>query len=227
MKILPVIAALLVTGALTLHAQNEPKPKFNPNYAMQSLSAEYGVMASFNGGAMDSQYFQLTYSHKFWRHFSYRTGAMAVPRPGGFELLAGIPLGLSFSTGTASFEDAASYALHQSIYDVVAGTIWGDYGGISHNLVENLLLLLFRRFDFFVGITPGYYFGKPSTASNITIHNRYSLWVDAGMTLSIPIWRFTLNLSPVFHYACINNCEMDNQPTRTVMSFSGGISYLF
>lgn len=227
MKILPVIAALLVTGALTLHAQNETKPKFNPNYAMQSLSAEYGAIASFNGGAMDSQFIQLTYTHKFWKRFSFRGGAMAVPGPGGFQFFAGAPLGVSFSTGTATFEEAAAYALQESIFDVVISASWGNYGSLSHNLLENLLFLLFRRLDFFVGVTPGYYFGEPVNASNVTTYGRFSLWADAGMSLCIPIWRFTLNFSPVFHYAFINNCDMDNLPTRTMMSISGGISYLF
>lgn len=210
-----ISAAILIAGTANIQAQETTKAKFNPDYSIQDISAEGGVLAAFNGGSMDAGYFQLTYSRLFWKHFAYRAGLMAAPDMGGFGPLAGIPLGISWKTGTVSFEDAASYALTGAINNAVWDGLSGHSDEIGSDMLTNLLFLLFRRWEFFVGVTPAYYAGN------------FALLGDAGVTLSIPIWRLTLNISPVFHYSFLNDIQTDGDPTRIMMSLSGGLSWLF
>ena len=217
----------LLVGATSAQAQEVKKEKFNPNYSIQDVSAELGVLSSVDDGRMDTIFLQMTYSRLFWRHFAFRTGIMAAPEPGGFEYLAGIPLGISYKTGTVSFEDAASYALTGAISDAVWDGLFGHSDQIGGDILVNLLFMLFRRWEFYIGVTPGYYLGAPSKNEGVETYDRFSLWGDAGAILSIPIWRLSLNLSPTFHYSFMDNYTINGVPTRSIVSFSAGISWLF
>lgn len=226
-RLIAFVLFALGVCVFSMQAQEEQKVKFNPYYSIQDINVEYGGIASFNGGAMDSNYMQITYSRLFWDHFAFRAGAMAINNPGGFQWLAGVPVGISYRPGTVSFKDALAYSLQETVFDTVWYGLSGQSDLIGHDLLANLLLLLFRRMDFFVGITPGVYLGERSQDANVSTYGRFSLFGDAGAVFSIPIWRLTLNLSPAFHYSFLNNVELDGNPTRIMMSVSGGISYLF
>ncbi len=215
---------LLLAGTASLQAQTG---KFNPNYSIQDISAEFGVLTSVDEGNMDTIFLQMTYSRLFRRHFAFRTGIMAAPEPGGYEYLAGIPLGISYKTGTVSFEDAAAYALTGAVSDAVWDGLFGYGDQIWNDLIANLFFFLFRRWEFYIGVTPGLYLGAPSRNEDVSTYSRFSLWADAGAVLSIPIWRFSLNLSPTFHYSFLDNYTTDGIPSRSIMSFSAGISWLF
>lgn len=223
-KIVIISLALLLAGTASLKAQ---KAKFNPNYSIQDVSAEFGALTSVDNGNMDTIFLQMTYSRLFWRHFAFRTGIMAAPEPGGYEYLAGIPLGISYKTGTVSFEDAAAYALNGAINDAVWDGLFGRGDQIWNDLIGNLFFLLFRRWEFYIGVTPGMYLGAPSRNEGVDTFGRFSLWADAGAVLSIPIWRFSINLSPTFHYSFLDNYSVDGIHPRSIMSFSAGISWLF
>ena len=77
-KIVIISLALLLAGTASLKAQ---KAKFNPNYSIQDVSAEFGALTSVDNGDMDTIFLQMTYSRLFWRHFAFRTGIMAAPEP--------------------------------------------------------------------------------------------------------------------------------------------------
>ena len=94
---------------------------------------------------MDSYYLQLTYSRLFWRQFAYRVGAMAVQEPGGFPWLAGVPLAVSYRPWTVSFEEAAAYALKETIFDTVYDGLSGRSDQIGSDILFNLFWLLFRK----------------------------------------------------------------------------------
>lgn len=226
-RLIFLLAAILCAGAVCANAQEEQKVKFNPDYSIQDISAEFGHIASFNGGAMDSYYLQLTYSRLFWRQFAYRVGAMAIQEPGGFPWLAGVPLAVSYRPWTVSFEEAAAFALKETIFDTVYDGLSGRSDQIGSDILFNLFWLLFRRAEFIVGVTPGIYLGTASSASNVATYGRVALFGDAGLKLSIPIWRMSLDVTPMIHYSFLRNTELDGEPTRLMLSISGGISYLF
>ena len=121
------------------------------------------------------------------------------------------------------------------------------------------LLSIFRRAEVFAGVTPGYLFGDGSIGrrlegysmdgtryesdEGILLNRRFMLTADAGFNLSIPIWRFSLDLSPAFHYLkspTTSRIPTVHRPARTTapwapfrclvhwyFSISGGISWLF
>lgn len=223
-KIAIISIVLFLAGTASLQAQ---AGKFNPNYSIQDISAEFGVLTSVDDGNMDTIFLQMTYSRLFRRHFAFRTGIMAAPEPGGYEYLAGIPLGISYKTGTVSFEDAAAYALTGAVSDAVWDGLFGYGDQIWNDLIANLFFFLFRRWEFYIGVTPGLYLGATSMNEGVSTFGRFSLWADARAVLSIPIWRFSLNLSPTFHYSFLDNYTTDGIPSRSIMSFSAGISWLF
>ena len=226
-RFVSILAGLLCAGALCANAQEEEKIKFNPEYSIQDIAVEYGRIASFNGGAMDSNYLQINYSRLFWRQFAFRAGAMAVKDPGGFEWLAGVPLAVSYRPWTVSFEDAVAYTLQESLYDTVYDSLSGRSDEIGSDILFNLFWLLFRRFELIVGVTPALYLGNASPAANVNTYGRFAIIGDAGIKLSIPIWRLSLDITPQAHYSFLKNTELDGEPTRLMLSASFGISYLF
>ena len=226
-RLFTVFAGLLFAGAICANAQEEEKVRFNPDYSIQDIAVEYGRIASFNGGGMDSYYLQINYSRLFWRQFAFRTGALAVREPGGYEWLAGVPLAVSYRPWTVSFEDAVAYSLRETLYDTVYDSLSGRTDQIGSDILFNLFWLLFRRAEFIVGVTPAYYLGRVSAASNVDTYGRFALIGEAGLKLSIPIWRFSLDITPKAHYSFLKNTEIDGEPTRFMMSGSVGISYLF
>ncbi|MBP5333127.1 MAG: hypothetical protein J6W94_06440 [Bacteroidales bacterium] len=226
-RLFTILAGLLCAGIVCANAQDEDNVRFNPEYSIQDISVEYGRIASFNGGAMDSNYLQVNYSRLFWRQFAFRAGAMAVKDPGGFEWLAGAPLAVSYRPWTVSLEDAVAYTLQETLYDTVYDSLSGRSDQIGSDILFNLFWLLFRRFELIVGVTPALYLGNASPASNVNTYGRFALIGDAGVKFSIPIWRFSLDITPQAHYSFLRNTELDGEPTRLMMSASFGISYLF
>jgi len=213
----------LLAGAVPARAQ----VKFNADYSLQDIRADYGLYASIKGNGMNSSCYQFTYTRRFWRHFTWKAGALAVPNPGGFRFLAGAPLALSYRTGTVSYEDAAAYALGASVSDAVYESIWGDPDNIFGDILFNLFTALFRRSEFFIGVTPGYYFGRELPTDLYQTYGRFSVTGDLGMVLTIPIWRFSLNFTPTYHYSFTHNYDYDNAPLRHILSLQAGIGFLF
>ena len=87
---------------------------------------------------------------------------------------------------------------------------------MRNDVVANVLNIFLRRTEFFAGVTPGYMPG-------LEPDHRFSLAADAGMTLSIPLWRFSLDMTPAAHYLVTKNFG----ETRWLFSLSGGLSFLF
>ena len=87
---------------------------------------------------------------------------------------------------------------------------------MRNDVAANVLNIFLRRTEFFAGVTPGYMPG-------LEAKHRFSLAADAGMTLSIPLWRFSLDITPAAHYLITDNFEGQ----RWLYSISGGLSFLF
>lgn len=212
---------LLLTGAMTSRAQE--RVRFNPDYALHDVRLEYGFLTSLSNGAPAPSYWQLTSSRLFWHRLAWQKGVRYVPRANGYEQFIGFPLGLAFRTATASFQESMADAMDDIIYDGSWSLFWGD----SSFFLWEIIMAFVRRAEPYIGLTPGYYVGNPSRQSDITPLARFSLTADAGMVMSIPIWRFSLNITPTFHYAFINNYRCEGKATRWLLSISGGIGFMF
>lgn len=213
----------LLTFALMLGipagAQEVQKQKFNVNASTQNIKADYGFyFALISDSPIDAQMAQLSYTRLFWKKLAVRGGLMVSPGAGGYSFLAGFPIALNYCPGTLGLEDALATAAGLSIADTVFDVLTGQPEAIGEDIAGNLLLVLFRRAEFFVGMTPGYFAGASSPLS---------LTADAGFILGIPIWRFGLNLTTAYHYSITKNVICREEPVRSFLSLTAGISYLF
>lgn len=238
-------ASLLLLAGLPAFAQEEPRtmeepqtqeepvvqtPKkrtFNRDFALQDFRLDIGILASTDKGGMDATMLQMTYSRLFWNRFVWRAGAQYASDACGYQGMVGLPIGIGYRTGTLTFEEAVAFAVGEAVTDVVLDGLWGRPDEIGGDLLFDLMLMFFRRVEFFVGLTPAYYVGPASTAENIRTYRRFGLTGDVGAVLSIPIWRFTLNLTPTYHYNFIKNYSCDNIVDRNLFSFTVGVGYLF
>jgi len=223
-----LLAGLLVlAGWLEAGAQDvRQQLRFNPNYSRQDICAEWG-RSNINRG-MDTPYLQVSYTHLFWKHWAWRAGGMLAISPGRYDFAVGAPVSIVYRSGTASFEESLRYGLGGAVASSIWDGAWGNIDEIPGDILFYLCSILFRRADFFLGVTPGYYLGRALEGEG----SRLYCTADLGASLCIPIWRLSLNITPAFHYSFTQTPGYDyafNGPTRNPLFFSLGlgVSYLF
>lgn len=209
---------------LTCFAQEaQPKKaKFDANRSMENIRADYGLYSYLlpeEQPSINSRLLEVTYTRRFWRHLGYRVGAMISPNAGGYSFLAGVPVALDFCPGTMSFGESVGYAAGMSVADAVVDGLSGHPEDIGSDILGNLLLVVFRRVEFYGGVTPAWLRGAEKP---------FACTADLGLVVTIPIWRFGLNFTPAYHYALTQNVfDANGKPVRSIMTLTGGISYLF
>ena len=200
----------------------QEKPEFNADLAWNTLRAEYGV--GIPSGTVSNKRFgllSLSYTRRYSGRWGWRSGIQY-----------------------ASLEAPVDYYVGQRM---------------RGSVVANFINIFLRRTEFFAGITPGYLLGDESYPTDtygmttsagpilmktgLQLDNRFSLTADAGITLSIPLWRFSLDITPAIHYVFTNNVNENSQtfdiknnnptgplgvkPIHWLFTFSGGLSFLF
>ena len=212
---------LLVAGGTASRAQE--RVRFNPDYAIHDIRLEYGFLTSLSNHAPAPSYWQLTSSRLFWHRLAWQRAIMYVPKANGYEQFIGLPTGLAFRSATVPFRESMADAVDDLLFDASWDLFWGDSGFF----IWDIIMAFVRRAEPYIGLTPGYYVGERSLSSDFTPLRRFSLTADAGVVMSIPIWRFSLNITPTFHYAFINNYRYEGKATRWLLTISGGIGFMF
>ena len=224
--LLLAITAIL-TGTHSAAAQTPVTIPFNPDYSYQDVRVEFGLFGSIGREAGDDTHFiQASFSRMFWNRLSWKAGFQYKDAGADYASMVGIPLGLSYRTGTLTFSEALEYSARNAAYDSVRRTVGGNLDGLGRDLLADLLLILFRRSELFIGLTPGYYMGDRLFADG-TPGSRFHLSVDAGVVLSIPIRRVAINVSPGYHYLFTEELNRQRQPVRNHFSISFGLACLF
>lgn len=249
--LLPLVTSL---AAFTLASAQE-KPRFNPDLTWNTIRAEYGMLVPISPGkpVKSGESLSLSYTRRFTRHWGWRTGFQYATDYESFEDHFGLPVTMVYRSGTYGFKEsvrtAALGAASGAVWDGLAGY---DSEDIASRALRNFLFFLFRRAEGFAGITPGYVSGsgtaQPMSSGidyeeGVRLNSRFTLTADAGFTLSIPVWRFSLDLTPAFHYLITNNfseyrqsidpatgspvCQPSLKPLRWQFSLTGGLSFLF
>lgn len=259
MRRLTVLLAALAAAAVSANAQE--KPRFNPDLSWNAVRAEYGYWTPMDSRMSSGDAFlSLNYTRRYSRHWGWRVGLMYQTENTSVQDGIGLPVAAVLRSGTESWgetmargaESAASQLVHDAWMDYDVKESFGRGIGV-------FLLSIFRRAEVFAGVTPGYVFGDGSIGrrlegysmdgtryesdEGILLNQRFMLTADAGFNLSIPIWRFSLDLSPAFHYLVTNNFSEFQQsidpltdrpvgapsekPVHWYFSISGGISWLF
>ena len=262
MKSISLATVFIVLISNTLVAQE--KPEFNPDYAWNTLRAEYGAVTP--AGTLSNTYsglFSLSYTRRYSGRWGWRTGMQYAQLSVPVDHYVGLPLHAVYRFRTSPFDGRVKKAMDKSLDDLS----W-DYGGdppdyekqrMRSSVILNLFNIFLRRSEFFAGITPGYLLGAESHVTKVygmtmssrpllmetgfQLNNRFSLSADAGATLSIPLWRFSMDITPAIHYLFTKNVTenrqtfdiQNNNPTgppedkqiRWLYSISGGLSFLF
>ena len=250
MKRLLIVFSSILLAVFPLAAQR--KAAFDPDFTRNSVRAEYGALipvgtVSNSGSGLMS----LSYTRRFSGPWGWRTGVQYAPVDTDVHDFAGLPVAVVFGPFANSL-------------DKTPRSNTGDYepypGRFKRETVADILSLFLRRTEVFAGITPGYLFGDATGRSrgragitsstgqtqwmetSIQLGNRFSLSADAGVTLSIPLGRFSLDITPAAHCLLTDNfkecwqiVDMNNhsvgqpevKPVRWQFSVSGGLSYRF
>ena len=203
-------------------AAAQEKPDFDPDYAWNTIRAEYGVVIPAGSVPIDSYWgASLSYTRRYSGRWGWRTGVQYVSLDApSFYQYYGLPFSAVYRLFTAPYGGRGRKAWVDSMDDAS----WRGGGDVPayerqrmrNDVAANVLNIFLRRTEFFAGVTPGYMPG-------LEAKHRFSLAADAGMTLSIPLWRFSLDITPAAHYLITDNFEGQ----RGLYSISGGLSFLF
>ena len=241
----------------------QEKPDFDPDLARNTLRAEYGALIP--AGTVRNQSYgllSLSYTRRYSGRWGWRTGFQHAFFNSPVNYM-GFPLAAVYRFTTSSFDGRLQKAMDDSLEDLTwhDGVEIPDYEKqrMRNAVFSDFLNVFLRRTELFAGITPGYLLGEESRSkkaygvttssgpiwmeTGFQLNNRFSLAADAGVTCSIPIWRFSLDITSAAHYLFIDNASENRQsidpknntpigqptvkPIHWLFSLSGGLSFLF
>ena len=189
---------------------------WNPEYAGNTVRAEYGALIPMETVSNRSYgLLSLSFSHRFSSHWGWRTGLQYAPVNTDVRDYLGVP----FAVVYGNIANSPRRSMREDTWD------YQDRPDrFRSDVFSGFFSFFFQRSEVFAGITPGYLFGE--------IENRFSLSADAGVTLSIPVGRFSLDVTPAFHYLLTDNFthsvgQPEVKPLHWQCSISGGLSYHF
>ena len=206
--------ACIVLSISSVDAQE--KPGVDPDSAWNTIRAEYGALIPV--GTTPNQSFGLgsvSYTRRYSGRWGWRTGLQYV-RVGTDSNYLGLPLSAVYRFSTQPLGGRVLNAWNASLDDLS----WNGGGDVPqskkqqmrNDVATNFLSVFLRRTEIFAGITPGY-----------LQENQVIFAADAGVTFSIPLWRFSLDITPAVHYVI----SEDLVPVHWVCTLSGGVSFLF
>lgn len=211
-----LVLVLLLAASLPVLAQKQP---FYPEDALRETQVEVG------GSRISAGFLQVNYTKLYYKRFAWRAGGQFVLNPDGYEYMLGVPLAIMYRSETATTEQALDNALTVS-YDPDPYYYY-ERDNLAGSILLSALAFLIRRIDVYAGITPGYYLGPADVAPELRPYGRFFLSADAGLSLSIPIWRFTLSATPSLHYALLGVRSPNEGYNHLYFSMSFGLGYLF
>jgi hypothetical protein len=211
-----LVLVLLLAASLPVLAQKQP---FYPEDALREFQIEAGA------SKINAAFLQVNYTQLFYKRLAWRAGGQFVLNPDGYEYMLGVPLAIMYRSETATTGQALDNALTVS-YDPDPYYYY-ERDNLAGSILLSALAFLIRRIDVYAGITPGYYLGPADVAPELRPYGRFFLSADAGLSLSIPIWRFTLSATPSLHYALLGVRSPNEGYNHLYFSMSFGLGYLF
>lgn len=224
--------------------------RINPNAFTREITAGVGAGATFRNDLGSDAMFWANYSHYYSRHLGARFGVQYMPEYLGVEGFTAFPVAFSLRTGMRDPNEALAYGALAAM-DVLDTFLW-DSDNIVMDMFAVFLLSLVSRAEVFVGLTPGYISGGDAihtswyTGLDGNTYKEYhgikksgSLYcsADVGLNFTWRIWRFTLNMSPVFRWNFTGNYHVysaledtvhpQDTPINWLFNMNFGIGYLF
>ena len=215
MKTVLLSFACIVLSISFVAAQE--KPGFDPDSAWNTIRAEYGALIPV--GTTPNQRFGLcsvSYTRRYSGRWGWRTGLQYATLDAPSGKYVGLPLSAVYRFSTQPLGGRVRNAWNASLDDLS----WNGGGDVPqskkqqmrNDVAANFLSVFLRRTEIFAGITPGY-----------LQENQFTFAADAGVTFSIPLWRFSLDITPAVHYVI----SEDLVHVHWVCTLSGGVSFLF
>lgn len=197
------------------------------------------VQGDFASDCSEGQMRRVDYRHYFPNRMGFGVGAQHVCNYMDVDGHVGMPLSFVWRSRLHDFDEVFGGSLYNALtYDPFEG--YDQY--YMERYVENPLaqdfvskaavffLGLVNRAEFRAGLTPGYVYGNGRTHhSAYTIFSgqdrytwsgmkgsevgkRFCVSADLGANLSYRIWRFTINLTPEFHYIITDSYRIYSKP---------------
>ena len=224
MKKLFLIVAL---AAVSLSARAQV---FTADQSTQDITANYGWFFPLTKEANENQvrqYVAINYTANFWRSMAFKVGLQAQESK-TYSAIAGLPVGIAYRPGVRSWDESIGRGVENAVANGLFEGVNGQTQMMTDNLLWDLALILFRRTEFYAGVTPGYCFGPYSPDSLMEEGSRFWLTADAGVVFSMPIWHFTLNIPLAYHYSIFHNeNDLVNKAHWHYFSLGIGLGWLF
>lgn len=220
--------------------QQPVRKRFDPWQSRQETTLSIGLYTPLQGeegGAQES--YRFDYSAFGFNNLGFRVGLLYIPQLRGIERSFGIPIQFAWRSSLRGSERWS-----ERWPDAAVSTIQSR----GNPLPGLLFILLPQRIEFSGGLTPGWIFGKERIHSSrtpmvnngnwyeegILRHHPFTLTLDAEMKLTYRIWRFSLSITPGFHYCVTDNfrtytsfSDQRTDPGRWYFSLYGGLGFLF
>lgn len=223
------ILLIVVSLALPLSAAAQQRDGiFLAEYSTKDVVVSYNWLFPIRNDERQTpvrQGFSVGYTANFWRNIAWKAGVQ-VSEFYSYKYGAGLPLGLAWRPGVRSWEDSIAFGVEHTVSNVVLDGSAGQTDRLKEDLITGLIGVLFRRTEFFVGITPGYCFG-PYAFADSEDPRRFYLFGDVGMIVSVPIWHLTLNIPLAYHYNFMHNDRGYAGDFYHYFSVGVGLGWLF
>jgi len=224
--------------------------RIDPNSFGHEISFGSGLGTSLNSLTTETNpTFWINYSRYYTRHIGLRTGFQYMPSNLGVDGFYCAPVAMSLRTGMFDYSDYGYGAM--LAVDALDAMLWNS-DNILADMLAVFLLATLNRGELFFGLTPGLITGHDSIDtvwySGIDGNTYYerqgirkagSLYcsADVGVNLSWRIWRFTLNMSPAFHWNFTGNYHIYSEregipypqdtPVNWTFTLNMGLGWLF
>lgn len=220
------IVMVIALCGISLLSMAQQAVRFRSEYSTRDVRAEYGIFAATGKDAPVNRAATLLYTANFWGPMAYKAGVQAQFPGFDYQYHLGVPLALAYRPGIQSMESSLLTAAEMSIYDTVRNGYYGTTDRIGEDILTDFILAFFRRSEYYVGLTPGVYSGAFSGFPEDE-YGQFTLTLDVGFVLSIPIWHFSLNVHPAYHYGLAGYPIQAGVYRRSFFSLAGGIGWLF
>ena len=249
MKIRHILVLATLLAAVPALGQ---QVKFNPDNSYRNIRVEAGFQM-LTGAEYANGVFRLgaDYTQFFRPHWGFRGGAALVPEDFAGGTYLGLPVSIVYRTGTVNFSSSMASAGRMAAYQVVRDGYYGRFDRMGDDILTSLLYALFRRTEFYAGITPGFIAGGTDPVEiipggtvtryeGVYLERAFSLSLDFGAVISIPVSRVSIDITPGIHYLLTRNySDYYQEVTQNsigdrvstarpfMFSITGGLTYLF
>lgn len=218
---------ILALAAVSLSAGAQ---MFTADQSTQDITVNYGFIFPVTKNAAEGtarQSISINYTANFWRSIAFKVGVQG-QQSNTYKAIAGLPVGIAYRPGVRSWDESIGRGVENAVANGLFEATAGQTSMMTESLVWSLAQVLFRRTEFFAGVTPGYCFGPYNPDSQLEEGGRFWLTADLGVVFSIPIWHLTLNVPIAYHYSIFHNeNDLVDKPHYHYLSIGVGLGWLF